>query len=281
LRKLSRRNFVKLAGAGAVAGAMRRGGSAGNTLVEPPCAILTRNVDSMAARDQVPPIPRIVCTHFADHFEPTCLSNGLIGIRPGANPLAQAQTLVSGFVRNHPTMLIESLSPAPYPLGADFKVNGRSLLAGQGSLHTKSQTLDMSTGELSTEMVFSSEGRCSLELKVLQFVSRSLPALLCQEVRLTPSAEATIEILTSINHAGIAGSVYFDRAPFPRQDTDLRVMGFRNDRNKLGIATTVLPNGLPAKADGAYSVHTNGGRTFTFRTIASMVSEVYDPEPEI
>ena len=235
----------------------------------------------MAARDQVPPIPRIVCSHFDDHFKPTCLSNGLIGIRPGANPLAQAQTLVSGFVRNHPTMLIESLSPAPYPLGVDIKVNGRSLLAGQGSLHTKGQTLDMSTGELSTDMVFSSEGRCSLELKVLQFVSRSLPALLCQEVRLTPSAEATIEILTSINHAGIAGSVYFDRAPFPRPDTDLRVMGFRNDRNKLGIATTVLPNGLPAKADGAYSVHTNGGRTFTFRTIASMVSEVYDPEPEI
>src|SRR5437868_2848929 len=94
MQELSRRNFVKLASAGAIAGAIY----GRNALAEPPPATLARSVHSTAA-SEVPAIPRMVCTHFANDFKPTCLSNGVIGIRPAANPLAQAQTLVSGFVR--------------------------------------------------------------------------------------------------------------------------------------------------------------------------------------
>jgi len=43
-------------------------------------------------------IPRIVVEDFSKPFDPAYLSNGLIGIRPGSNPLARAQTCVSGFV---------------------------------------------------------------------------------------------------------------------------------------------------------------------------------------
>jgi trehalose/maltose hydrolase-like predicted phosphorylase len=283
MRKLSRRNFVKVAGVGAIAGAISGGKSATNVLAQPPSATLAQDVHSTpTAAADVPAIPRIVCTHFANDFKPTCLSNGVIGIRPAANPLAQAQTLVSGFVRTHPTMIIESMSPAPYPLGTDIKLNGHSLLASPASLQIKSQTLDMSAGELSTEMMFSPEGGCSLELKVLQFVSRSVPGLLCQEILLAPSSDATVEILTRVDYNGIGGSVYLDRLPFPEPDPDLQVMGFRNDRNRLGIGIAVLPNdGLSQKGEGLYGIAAKAGRTYTFRTIASMVAEAYDPEPEL
>ena len=281
MQELSRRRFVKLAGAGAIAGAINRGKTAGASPTEPSPATPTQHLHSTAAA-AVPAILRIVCDHFADDFKPACLSNGVIGIRPMANPLAQAQTLVSGFVRTHPTMLLESMSPAPYPLETDIRFNGHSLLASSASLQIKNQTLDMSSGEPSTEMVFSPEGVDGLELKVLQFVSRSVPSLLCQEILFTSSSEVDIEILTRIDYNGISGSVYLDHPPFPKPDVGLQVMGFRNDRNRLGIAIAALLNdGVSQKDEGLYRVHAKAGVKHAFRTIASTVSEVYDPEPEL
>ena len=59
-------------------------------------------------------------------------------------------------------------------------------------------------------------------------------------------------------------------------------MGFRNDRNRLGIATAALLNdALSQKGEGLYGVHAKARHTYRFRTIAGMVSEVYDPEPEL
>jgi hypothetical protein len=279
--QISRRNFVKLAG---VAAGATCGGARGlKALAKPPSKSPLQNVPAVTGvAGEVPPIPRIVCTQFAKNFMPTCLSNGLLGIRPGPNPLAKAQTLVSGFVRTHPTMLVESLSPAPYPLGTDIKLNGSSLLQSPAALQINSQTLDMSTGELSTEMIFSPENGCTLALKILQFVSRSVPGILCQEILLTPSSDADIEILTNINCTGIAGSVYFDRSPSPERDPRLQVLGFRNDRNKLGIAITALASDeVASKGEGLHVVKAKAARTYTFRLIASMVSEVYHPEPEL
>jgi hypothetical protein len=115
-------------------------------------AVLGATTHAMAAEADVPPIPVMACTNSIDDFKPACLSNGVIGMRPTANPLVQAQTLVGGFVRTHPTMLVESLSPAPYPLATDITLNGQSLLGNPVLLKIKDQTLDMSAGELSTEM---------------------------------------------------------------------------------------------------------------------------------
>src|SRR5260370_5812981 len=46
--------------------------------------------------------PKMVVEDFSKVFDPAYLSNGLIGIRPGPNPLAAAQTCVSGFVFAQP-----------------------------------------------------------------------------------------------------------------------------------------------------------------------------------
>jgi hypothetical protein len=71
---------------------------------------------------------KIVVDDFSKVFDPAYLSNGLIGIRPGPNPLARAQTCVSGFVFAHSAYRVESLSSAPYPLETDMRVKEISLL---------------------------------------------------------------------------------------------------------------------------------------------------------
>src|SRR5271165_2377164 len=67
--------------------------------------------------------PAFACTDFSHHFDPAYLSSGLVGIRPGPNPLARSLTMVSGFVFKEFAYGMENLSPAPYPLTTDIRVN--------------------------------------------------------------------------------------------------------------------------------------------------------------
>src|SRR5712664_4270602 len=99
-------------------------------------------------------LPKMVVEDFSKVFDPAYLSNGLIGIRPGPNPLARAQTCVSGFVFAHSAYRVESLSSAPYPLETDVRIKGISLLRHPDLLKIKRQTLDMLCGELFTELAF-------------------------------------------------------------------------------------------------------------------------------
>src|SRR5258708_13027883 len=85
--------------------------------------------------------PKMVVEDFSKVFDPAYLSNGLIGIRPGPNPLASAQTCVSGFVFAHAAHWIESLSPAPYPLATDIRITELSLLRHPHLLKLHRQTL--------------------------------------------------------------------------------------------------------------------------------------------
>src|SRR6266705_2970677 len=129
--------------------------------------------------------PKMAIEDFSKVFDPAYLSNGLIGIRPGPNPLARAQTCVSGFVCAHTAHRVETLSPAPYPLETDARIRGISLLKHPDLVKIRRQTLDMSCGEFTTEMVFAPGNGTRLEMEVLQFASRSVPSLLCQEIRIT------------------------------------------------------------------------------------------------
>ena len=128
------------------------------------------------------PIPVLTATRFDDAFTPTCLSNGVIGVTPGVNPLLQGKTLVSGFVFSHPQYGFESIAPAPFPLGLDIDVAGRRMRDAPGAVVTHSQSLSMESGELLTRMSFAPAGE-KIDLEVTQFVSRSVPCLVCQEQR--------------------------------------------------------------------------------------------------
>ena len=228
---------------------------------------------------------------FSKPFDPAYLSNGLIGIRPGPNALAKASTYASGFVFTQIPYEVESLSPAPYPIETDIRIKGISLLKHSELLTVQRQTLDMASGELTTDMVFAPGNGVTLDLHVLQFASRSLPCVLCQEIRVHSSGDAEIEFVVRIDNEGIPGHVYMNRAP-DRTNIDL-VSGFEsgNSLSKLGVALlSFAPDGPVQRQDPfttdsgvsrTYTVRAGSGRPVRFQTVAAMVSQLYHPEPPL
>jgi trehalose/maltose hydrolase-like predicted phosphorylase len=263
------------------------------------------------AAAQAASIPKLVERHFDTDFDAASLSNGFIGIRPGANPLiaitsvppgliALARqkttgglphgnrplaTVVAGFVRSHPVYGVETWAPAPYPLALDVRAGRVSMQMLPESVEVTSQSLDMSNGELETEMTMTA-GDVKVSIRVIQFASRSAPSLLCQRVLLTPSADTPLELETRIDATGIpGGTVFRDHAParsyHEEEETD-RVMGFRSDRSKLGIALAVSPKSwLVRHATGYYSIDGKAGQTYAFDEVAALVSEPYHPDPDL
>jgi len=190
-------------------------------------------------------------------------------------------------------LLFLGVAPAPYPLAINLKVNHSSMLAfpavdsvaaAPALVQVQSQALDMSNGELETQMVYSADP-VKVGLRVLQFASRSVPSLLCERILLTPSADAEMEIDTRIDTTGIPGTVYRDHAPARtvREEEQIdRVMGFRSDRSKLGIALAIpASSGVVRRTMGTYLIEAKAGQTYTFDIIAAMVSEAYHPDPDL
>ena len=79
----------------------------------------------------------------------------------------------------------------------------------------------MASGELTTEMIFAPETGGTLKLNILQFASRSIPSLVCQEVFAIPSADMEIDFVPRLDHSGVPGSVYMQDAP---DDTDFALV---------------------------------------------------------
>lgn len=233
----------------------------------------------------------MVARDFSRHFDPAYSSNGLIGIRPGPNPLAQAAAALSGFVYAHLPYQMQALSPAPYPLMMDVVAGDVSLLGRPDLLQIHRQALDMATGELSTRMTFSPRTSARFQHEILQFASRSVPALMCQEVRITPSANVQALLASQIGTKGVPGTVYRQYPP-PQTKIDL-VIGIRSHGglSKMGAAVMMLPGPGITRAGEPfatverlirrYEFHGRAGETIRFQTIAAMVSEFYHPEPEL
>jgi trehalose/maltose hydrolase-like predicted phosphorylase len=235
-------------------------------------------------------IPRIVVEDLTKEFYPAYLSNGLIGVRPGPNPLAPAKAMVNGFVYSDIPYKVVSLSPAPYPLVTDFRVNNVTLLKHPELVRVERQTLDMTNGELFTEMVFTPSSGSALRLKVLQFACRAVPSLVCQEITFSLSSDGRVEVFAGIDAADFSGSVYSTRPP-ERTEVDLAV-GYLSQGgfSKLGVAVAVpvaddfkrLGERVTGRASFAAgsSLDAKGGQTYRFPTIAAMVSDFYQPAPE-
>lgn len=234
-------------------------------------------------------LPRFVVEDFSKVFDPAYLSNGLIGIRPGPNPLARAQTCVSGFDFVHPAHKVECLSPAPYSLETDLRVGDISLLKHPNLLKIQRQTLDTSCGELTTQMEFVPGNGARLGIEVLQFASRSVPSLICQEIRVTPSADSVIEFVPRIEDGAVPGRTYLTEAP-ERTQIDL-VLGMESEGNlsKLGLALWIsTPDGPAQKQEitrtdsslaRSYILKVRSRQPTRLQAIGAMVSSFYHPEP--
>jgi trehalose/maltose hydrolase-like predicted phosphorylase len=233
----------------------------------------------------------MVVEDFSRRFDPAYLSNGLIGLRPGPNPLAAAMVHVSGYVSAHVPYEVEALAPAPYPLETDIVLNQTSLLKRTDLLRVERQTLDMACGELTSEMTFAFENRPKLNIEVLQFASRSVPSLVCQEIRVRSSSDAVIEFVPRINNGSAPGQILTTEPP-DRTNVDLlSSFAGRGGLSRLGVALVILtPDGLIQKRDPfrtaagitrSYVLQAASGRPLRFQTIAAMVSELYHPEPAL
>jgi trehalose/maltose hydrolase-like predicted phosphorylase len=196
---------------------------------------------------------------------------------------------VSGFVFAHVPYQVESLSPAPYPLETDVIINQTSLLKRPDLLHFRRQSLDLASGELSTAVTFAPESGPTLEIEVVQFASRFTPSLLCQEIRITTSSSAEVQLVSRIDSESVPGRVFMADPP-ERTKVDL-VSGFVSGGNlsKLGIAVMVgAPDTQLRRHDPAHTetgitrtfvLKAESGRNIRFQTIAAMVSDLYHPEP--
>jgi protein-glucosylgalactosylhydroxylysine glucosidase len=290
--KISRRNFVQQASLALAGTALPF-----STLAASRASHSSRLLRFWAGLPQVgvQGIPTMSVTDFSRQFEPAYLSNGLIGIRPGPNPLGKAITQVSGFVCTQVPYGMQAISPAPYPLETDLRIGtedtGPRALRNPDLVKLTRQTLDMSTGELASEFTFAPGGAASLKVEVLQFASRSVPSLLCQEITLVASADTEVTLIPSIDSDGTLTSRYRTDGP-ARTDIGL-VGGFESNgnRSKLGIALQFETPDGPARAQEpiptdtaltrSYVAQLKSGEPFRFRTIAGLVSEAYHPEPAL
>ena len=233
------------------------------------------------------PLPVLRAARFDDSPVATCLSNGVIGVTPGPNPLVPGKALVGGFVCSHPQYQFESLAPAPYPLGLDVSIQGRDL-SSTDAVHIESQSLEMSCGELTTRMTLQAPGGVRISVEVVQFVSRTVPCLACQEVRFTADAAVEISLATRIDTEGIPGQVFTGATePLTRgwykEDLVDRCIGIATDRSRLGIAT-IVPRGADSRqaGHGKHVLALAPGKPGAFRVIAALVSAAYNErEPHL
>lgn len=253
--------------------------TAGAVLASSPMP-LAAEASSAAAEPAPPPsgLPRWEARAFPPGWIPAYLSNGLIGIRPGVNPLAPALTVVSGYTGASTPDQTEALAPAPYPLALEF---------APGQLATETQSLDLASGELTTRMVFTPPGGAPVQVEVLQFASRSVPALLCQQVTLTARAAASVRLTARIAPPPPEqGRPYFSQAP-PRNEVDL-VLGWesRGALGRIGAAVQCILEGSdaqPRRSDGRWEVvlELRPGQPVRLSSIAALVASFYHSQPEL
>ena len=174
-------------------------------------------------------------------------------------------------------------APAPYPLGADIRVGGTSLLSDPAGVKIERQTLDLEHAELVTEMTFTAGNGLQLALKVTQFAARTVPSLLCEEIEITSSEDASVDIVPQIQREGIPGTVYREEVPGVRRHEASLVLGMESDHHsRVGEAVVVAPTDeLEPEAGGVFRLTLERGRTASFRTIAAIVTSAYDPQPDL
>jgi len=148
--------------------------------------------------------PKPVTTIDGDGL-PAYVSNGVIGLRVRAVPLERGIAVLNGLAGMHPHAFVESSPYAPYPFGADVRVNGTWLSDVPHCVEYGDQRYDFETGELHT--TFRAHARdVTAEFDVLTFCSRSQPSLALQEVAVTFDGACDVSLRAVLDPGNIPGS---------------------------------------------------------------------------
>ena len=219
------------------------------------------------------------------------LGNGILGYRVMPNPFMSWKGVASGFVKDHEEGGWETLAYGPYPFAMDFKLGDTpSMRAGKGGVKVERQTLDMSCGELTTTLAFPLGGGVA-RAKVRQFISRTMPVVSAQEVRLTVPAAGELEITAQVV-SGPGNEIYSGTPPHHEKVTDVMVGYACPDRRSrcgvsvkldFGQAEVVRHEFEPGKPETArrFTVNVIAGQTLVIRTLAAAVTSAYHPEPHL
>lgn len=248
-------------------------------------------------RDAAPPLPLLRATEFGPTSLPATwgsayLSNGVVGLRVGPNPLQQNSTqgmvgggnaLVHGWNwRIDANDAGQTPAPAVYPFETAVVIGGLSMAQHPEMVQVVEQQLDTATGELTTNIIFKSP-TFDADLTVTAFLSRALPSVAALEVSVSVTPPGTaVDIRPALSLPNLPSKDAVDPAvvlqtlrnrskAWPWQEgmnglEDLLVLQHRGSRpvSSLGVATHVLRD-----LDG-----------LRYRAAVGMITSAYDVDVE-
>lgn len=135
------------------------------------------------------------------------LSNGVIGLRVGRNPMQEITGLLSGFSTLLERHEVEALAPIPCPkldivTGSQVPYGGRSMLTGPSSRFAfESQTYDFANGELTTRFTYRPADGRDIACEHVIFCSRTSPTLYLSQLTLTAIADIDATICVRLDAA--------------------------------------------------------------------------------
>jgi protein-glucosylgalactosylhydroxylysine glucosidase len=225
---------------------------------------------------------------------PAYVSNGLIGLRVRDLPVIKGQAIVSGLAGMHPVTRVEAAAQAPYPLGADIRLNRIWLTDVLHQAHSPEQSYDFSCGELHSRFCFKADG-AEAEVTVLTFCSRSQPTLVLQEVQIEVNQACDLTLRAFIDPSGIHGR-WVDRNTGTPGEAEPAVDGSLTWETLGGLSTcgaayvTELLGASDAEREYEqwgdqsplvthYSFRAHAGRRYRLRQIAGLVPSELHHEP--
>ena len=180
-------------------------------------------------------------------YIPAYLSNGLIGLRAGPIPLTEGVAIVNGLAAIDPVEKGESFARGPYPVGGDLEVDGHKLSRLPLQAEFVEQRHDFSCGELTSRFRFRS-GETTATVEVLTLCSRSLPAVVLQEVRVSVDRPCRLVVTAKLDPTGITGRWLSRETSTPDSDKPV------NDGSMLWEV-----NGALSTCGAAYITRFDGG----------------------
>jgi len=219
------------------------------------------------------------------------VSNGLIGLRVREVPLIAGMVLVSGLAGEHPERQIEAAAAAPYPLAGDLALNGVWMSDQPWTISDLRQSYDFGSGELSSQFRFAAAEQ-TLLVEVLTFASRTAPAVVAQEVRVTADAACDLTFRALVDVDGVHGRMLRRRTDTPGEPEPACDGGLlwetEGGLGRCGVA--LLTEGLDGARHQAmahpqgplrteHQLRLSAGRPVRFRQFAALIPSVRHERP--
>lgn len=189
-------------------------------------------------------------------FTPALISNGMLGIRPGLDPLKAGVCVVPGFITKVQAEN-ESQVMAPYPFAGRIIVGDREA----GESVPVSQELDMDTGELTSVCEYDDGEGGKLRIKTVIAALRTIPTMLAMRMTVYYDEPEKVSVILKPEFQGNSGCCDIENA---LGDTECyQTYICKTPLSSLGIT-------IAQKRTGENEIY----------AAACMVTDFYNPMPE-